>query len=549
MNSRACAAGMSPNVVVLFVDDLGWKDIGCYGGPAMTPTLDEMAAKGVRFTDFHAGCAVCSPSRAVALTGRHHIRAGVYNAISDIHHNMHLLERETTLAEVLKEHNYATAHFGKWHLGLPYRGKNKPTPDMHGFDYWFATENNANPSHRNPVNFIRNGERVGRIEGYACQIVVDDAISWLDNERDPNAPFFLNIWFHEPHAQLAAPAEIVSQYGRLNDPAAIYTATVDNTDRAIARLLSRLRQIDSLENTIIVYSSDNGSYRSDRVGNLRGQKGSNFEGGHRVPGIFYAPGRITQGRVEHEPAGMVDLLPTICGLLGIDKPGGVYLDGSDLTPLLTGNADQFQRHQPLFWLRPEGWPAMSLRDGNYTLIGFRNFSLPNNRDAMNAILEQIREIMGEENIDRTQMINRRFDNPEAEKLRTQYIKLNQFPEASIPAIKAGGIGRTELYDLSIDIGQQINIASQHPNIVARLKKQMDEIYASVMVDAPEWASTAIPNPDLDNNGTIDFQDFLIFVQSFGKKKDDPAFNATADLNGDDSIDFQDFLIFAQAFGN
>lgn len=106
MNSRACAAGMSPNVVVLFVDDLGWKDIGCYGGPAMTPTLDEMAAKGVRFTDFHAGCAICSPSRAVALTGRHHIRAGVYNAISDIHHNMHLLERETTLAEARRMARY-----------------------------------------------------------------------------------------------------------------------------------------------------------------------------------------------------------------------------------------------------------------------------------------------------------------------------------------------------------------------------------------------------------------------------------------------------------
>ena len=147
------------------------------------------------------------------------------------------------------------------------------------------------------------------------------------------------------------------------------------------------------------------------------------------------------------------------------------------------------------------------------------------------------------------MINRRFDNPEAEKLRMQYIKLNQFPEASIPAIKAGGIGRVELYDLSVDIGQQTNIASQHPDIVARLKKQIDEIYASVMVDAPEWVSTTIPNPDLDSNGSVDFQDFLIFAQSFGKTIGDPAFNTTADLDGNGTIDFADFLIFVQAYNS
>ncbi len=334
--SSTTLADERPNVVVLLADDQGWKDIGCYGGPAKTPTLDRLAAGGVRFTDFHSGAAVCSPSRATTLTGRQHLRCGVYSWINDNEQKSHLLEREVTLAEVLRSHGYETVHLGKWHLGLPTYNRQKPTPSDHGFDYWFATANNAQPSHKDPVNFVRNGKPVGKTEGYACQVVVDEAISWLDKERDPDKPFFLNVWFHEPHAPIAAPDEIVSPYGKLNDPAAIYCGTIDNTDRAIARLLKKIRQVDSPENTLIVYSSDNGSYRADRVGHLRGIKGSNYEGGIRVPGIFSWPGTIASGRVEQEPAGLVDLLPTVCGLLGIDKPAGVHLDGSDLSPLLTG---------------------------------------------------------------------------------------------------------------------------------------------------------------------------------------------------------------------
>ena len=131
------------------------------------------------------------------------------------------------------------------------------------------------------------------------------------------------------------PDDIVKQYGKLKGRAAIYSGTIDNTDRAIGRLVAKLEKLGELDNTIISYSSDNGSYRQDRCGKLRGKKGSHFEGGHRVPGIFYWKGRIPGGRVVDEPAGAIDLLPTVCGLLGIDKPEGVHLDGSDLTPLLT----------------------------------------------------------------------------------------------------------------------------------------------------------------------------------------------------------------------
>ena len=490
--SRQRPAKRLPNVVVLLADDLGWKDIGCYGGPVKTPALDGLAANGVRFTDFHSGCAICSPSRATLLTGRQHIRAGVYHVIQDSVHNAHLLEREVTIAEVLKQAGYTTAHFGKWHLGLPTRTRSKPTPDKHGFDYWFATANNANPSHENPANFIRNGKPVGKMEGYSCQIVVNEAINWLDSRPKPNEPFFLNIWFHEPHAPIAAPAEIVSRYGKLDDPAAIYSGTIDNTDRAIARLLARLKEMGALENTLIIYSSDNGSYREDRNGGLRGNKGANFEGGIRSPGIFCWPGGIPKGRIEHEPAGAVDLLPTICGLLGIDKPKGVHLDGSDLSPLLTGRGEQFQRHQPLFWLLPTSNPAAAIRDGRYSLVGYRNYELPQDHRAMAALFKRIEEIVGKDdgksgegNL-KSRIFNTTFENPEADRLRIQYVQLNTFQESWIPLIKAGGFGRFELYDVASDPVQQTNLFTKLPDVAARLKKKLLEIHASVMADAPDW---------------------------------------------------------------
>ncbi len=491
---KSLAGIRRPNVVVLLADDLGYQDIGCYGGPVKTPALDRLAAKGVRFTDFYSGCAVCSPSRATLLSGRHHIRTGVFSWISDHHQNSHLLEREVTLPEILKSQGYATAHFGKWHLGLPTRERNKPTPSQHGFDYWFATGNNAAPSHKNPVNFIRNGKPVGQIEGYACRIVVDEAISWLDEERKADKSFFLNIWFHEPHAPIAAPERIVSQYGELKDPAAIYSGTIDNTDRAIARLLKKLEQVDSPENTLIIYSSDNGSYRADRVGALRGTKGSNFEGGIRVPGIFYWPGTITKGRLEHKPAGLVDLLPTVCGLIGINKPEGVHLDGSDLSPLLIGRADKFTRHQPLFWLLPAAGPAVAIRDGNYSLVAYRDYSLPKDRGKMTALMKQIEETLRKngtlaEEIRGSTLQEQMFEgfkDKEAEKLRGQYIRLNMFQEAWIPAIKAGSYRRFQLFDLARDPQQKHDLSAQLPGVLARLKKKLLEINARVMADAPEW---------------------------------------------------------------
>ncbi|WP_237227671.1 sulfatase [Rubinisphaera sp. JC750] len=432
-------AAVRPNVVVLLADDLGYQDIGCYGGPVETPTLDQLAAKGARFTNFYSGCAVCSPSRATLLTGRHHIRAGVYSWIHDESQKSHLLERETTLAEVLKGAGYATAHVGKWHLGLPTKKFDKPTPDQHGFDYWFATWNNAEPSHKNPKNFIRNGKPVGQLQGYSCQLVAEEAINWLDEKRDKEKPFFLNVWFHEPHAPIAAPDEIVNEYGGQKDKAAVYSGTIDNTDRAIARLLTKLAEVDAIENTLIVYASDNGSYRDDRTGGLRGKKGVNWEGGIRVPGIFCWPGTIPNGQQIDAPAGVVDILPTVCGLLDLDKPER-HLDGSNLAPLLTQQGE-FERHQPLFWHLQKSRPIVAMRDGRYSLVADPDYELSTS---------------------------------------------NMFQEAWIPKIKAGGYTNFRLYDLQADPQQTTDLAAEKPELVKRMKQQLLDINASIMSDGADW---------------------------------------------------------------
>ena len=479
-----------PNVITLLVDDLGYRDIGCYGGPVNTPVLDTLAAEGVRFTDFHSGAPVCSPSRATFLTGRNHIRAGVYSVLSEQRHKMHLLRSETTLAEVLKGKGFGTAHFGKWHLGMPVHGRSNPTPSDHGFDYWFGLVNGAHPSHKDPTNFLRNGKPVGPMKGYSCQLVVDEAIDWIE-KHGTDAPFFINIWFNEPHAVIAAPDEIVSEYGSLNDQAAIYNGTIDNTDRAIGRLVTKLKELGELDNTIIHYSSDNGSYRQERSGELRGKKGSHHEGGHRVPGIFYWKRKIIGGRVEKEPAGAVDLLPTICGLLGIEKPKNVFLDGSDLTPLLTGTG-KFERHQPLFWMNGS---TMALRIGSHTLLAPNTARLPFDTAKANRLLQQTKTALGD-NIEkelggldlRSRMFNGRFANPEANRLRDEFRSLFYFNEALIPLMKKGGVDRVELYDLSKDIGQQNDIAKKHPKLIAQMKKQANLIHTSVMADGPEYVT-------------------------------------------------------------
>ena len=359
--------GTFPNVVMLLADDLGYGDLGCYGGIANTPNLDTLARHGLFFTDFYAAAPNCSPSRAGLLTGRSPSRVGVYNYLSN-GHPMHLRSEELTLAELVKKRGFHTGHFGKWHLScLPQNPSlRQPQPADQGFDYSFGTANNAEPSHFNPVNFVRNGEMVGPLQGYSCDLITVEAIDWI--EQIPSGdPFFLYLAFHEPHKKVASPADLMSKYEEYSEQDAAYFANVENLDRAVGKLISFLRRLDLLENTLLVFASDNGSYRSGSNGVLLGGKSFLYEGGIRVPAIFHWPRYIKSSRSVTEPAGLIDIVPTVVELLQLEQRGLIDFDGQSLVPLLHGTS--WQRTNPLSWFFYRTTPEMAMRKGDYTILG------------------------------------------------------------------------------------------------------------------------------------------------------------------------------------
>lgn len=357
-----------PNIVILLADDLGYGDLGCYGGKANTPNLDRLAKEGIQFTDFYAAAPNCSPSRVGLLTGRSPSKVGMYNYLPP-NHPMHLKAEEITIAEIVKKKGYRSGHFGKWHVScLPQNPNlNQPQPDDQGFDYSLGTDNNARPSHLNPVNFVRNGVEVGKLKGYSCDIVVNEALNWLDNAPVKNTPFLLYMAFHEPHKKVASPPELTAKYSEYPQADAEYLANVENMDAAIGRLLKSLRERNLDENTLILFASDNGSYRNGSNGKLLGGKSFVYEGGIRVPGILHWKNKIEPGQTMSEPAGLVDVMPTVCELIGVQHPNETTLDGTSLLPLITNQA--FERAKPLSWFFYRTTPEMAMRIGKYAVLG------------------------------------------------------------------------------------------------------------------------------------------------------------------------------------
>ena len=433
------AAEQRPNIVLMLADDLGYGDLSCYGSTqTSTPHLDGLAAGGLRFTDFYAGSGVCSPSRACFMTGRFSVRVGVYSWIHTSH-NMHLRVEETTIAELLKEAGYSTAHLGKWHLGydLEDGSGNGPDPGDHGFDYWMATGNNASPSHRNPNNFVKNGVAMGELKGYSSQIVVDEAIGWLDNHRDKDKPFFLNLWFHEPHAKVAAPPEYAKRHAGTRNPE--YYGCIENMDNAVGRILVKLETMGVTEDTLVLFTSDNGSYMQGSNGSLQGRKTTLWEGGIREPAMVRWPGRVTPGSVSDAPSGIVDILPTVCDAAGITRHTALSLDGISLVPLFKGG--EIARKRPLYWFYNPSRPVCVIRDGNWCLIA--DPDLPLSRD-------------------------------------------NMFKESYIGDIKAAKLVNFRMFNLKKDPGQTTELSGQHPEVFDEMKKKMRVLHADVMAEAYDW---------------------------------------------------------------
>lgn len=373
-----------PNIVVILCDDLGYGDLSSFGHPTIeTPNLDKMGEKGIRLTNFYAAAPVCSPSRVGLMTGRSPNRAGVYDFIphskksEDLRDLVHMRSNEQTIPQRLKTVGYSTCLSGKWHCNSKFNSPEQPKPDDFGFDYWFSTHNNAVPSHENPKNFIRNGEEVGEIKGFSCQIVVDEAMDWL-SKKETDSPFYLQVTFHEPHEPVASPEDLIQKYLPVakNREQAKYFANVENMDNAVGRLLEYLEQNHN-ENTIIVFSSDNGPETLDRTpksyrsygspGDLKGMKLWTNEAGLHVPGVFYWMGKPSFQGTSDAVISSLDFMPTFCELAGAELPN-VKLDGESFVSLLEdGN---FERTKPLLWSFYDALNdrVVAMRDGDYKIM-------------------------------------------------------------------------------------------------------------------------------------------------------------------------------------
>ncbi|MFV2073072.1 MAG: sulfatase [Thermoanaerobaculales bacterium] len=450
-HAQAPASSARPNILVILVDDLGYGDLGSYGHQAIrSPNLDRLAADGVRFTDFYSAAPVCSPARAAFLTGRIPVRTGVYDWIPP-GSDMHLGADETTVAELLRDAGYQTSMFGKWHLNGALDAE-QPQPDDHGFDHWFATAGFAVPSHHNPVNFVRNGEEVGPVEGYACQIVTDEAIRWLREDRRSPNPFFAFVAYHEPHEVIASPPELAASYpATQNANEALYFANVTNLDLAIGRLLAALDELGLAKDTFVLFTSDNGPEMLERhpqaqrsygsAGGLRGKKLQLWEGGIRVPGIVRWPGRVPPGTVSSVPVSGVDLLPTLCAVAGVTVPPELELDGVDAAPAFLGG--EVDRRVPLFWYHYKAWggPRAVLREGAWKLVGFWN-------------------------------------GPE--RLRSDSSTMRP---GDLELIRTTELVRFELFDLESDLGERHDVAAKNPAVFASMRAEMVRLLAEVQADA------------------------------------------------------------------
>jgi len=385
--SPATASSRPPNFVIVFADDLGWGDLGSYGAPVIrTPHLDRMAAEGQRWTNFYVTASVCSPSRAGLLTGRLPVRNGLYgDRVRVLFPDFvgGIQDEEITIAEALRDLGYATGMFGKWHLG----DRPRYLPTRHGFDYWFGIPYSNDMMSTLPreerraafldpkieywdVPLIRSerdaaGEIVTEtLEQPADQTTItkryaEEAVDFIRAHRD--VPFFVYVPHSMPHVPLFRAPDFEGHSG-----AGLYGDVIEEIDWSVGRILDTLEEEGLAENTVVFFSSDNGPWTAFRTqgglaGPLREGKGMTWEGGMRVPGLFWWPGTIAPDVVTDEIGSTSDLLATFLSLSGGTVPDDRPMDSLDLSPVLLGVGDGPRSEMPFY----RGSELHAYRVGNY----------------------------------------------------------------------------------------------------------------------------------------------------------------------------------------
>lgn len=445
----------APNIIYILADDLGYGDLGCYGQQKFsTPNIDRLAREGMRFTSFYAGNTVCAPSRSALLTGQHTGHTSIRGNAEVMPEGQEPLPADTlTIPEVLRPAGYTSGAFGKWGLGFV---GTEGDPQAQGFDRFFGY-NCQRFAHRYFPPYLWDGTRQVFLPGndmrstttYAPDVLHDEMLGFIRTHA--SGPFFLFVATPIPHAELAAPDdEILAQFkGKFPEvpfpgwngvwggeaaygpnaapggyapqatPRATFAAMVTRLDRQVGDLLRLLDELGIADNTLVIFTSDNGPHVEggheesffDSNGPFRGHKRDMYEGGIRVPMIARWPGRIAAGRIVDQPFAAWDILPTLSELAGVNPPVGV--DGLSMVPILLGRPGQ-QRHEYLYWEFSEGRPVQAVRAGDWKAI-------------------------------------------------------HTFADKERPA-------RTELYNLAADPGETTNLAAEEPLVTERLRRYMAEAH-------------------------------------------------------------------------
>ena len=402
----------NPNIIIIFADDLGYGDLGCYGSKVnVTPRFDRMAAEGMRFTDFYVASPVCSPSRAALMTGCYPKRIGLDSgdsyAVLLPGDSIGLDAEKFTLSRMLKNAGYATKIIGKWHLG----DQPEFLPTRHGFDSYFGLpySNDMLPDHPNndfyhfpPLPLMRDGAvtEVDPNQASLTDRYTAEAVRFIEESRGNNTPFFLYL----PHMYVHIPIHTPMKYD-IASKNGVYGAAVSHMDDSTGCILDTLERLGIDDNTLVIFTSDNGSSCREGGSNtpLRGTKGTTWEGGMREPCLMRWPGKIPAGSTCNEITTTMDLLPTLTKLANGVIPDDHVMDGKDISPLMLGKTDAVSPHAAFFYYGTGDHTLHAVRSGKWKL----------------------------------------------------HLLLN------------------ELYDLNDDIGEERNVFDDHPEIVAKLAALAD----------------------------------------------------------------------------
>ena len=440
--ANAQPEGRRPNIIVILADDLGYGDLACYGaGDIATPHIDRMAAEGAKFTSFYVS-PVCSPTRASLMTGCHPTRVGI-GGVMFPRNNHGLNPDEIALPELLKDQSYATAMIGKWHLG----NEDMFQPLNHGFDYWYGTPSSNSQFYYPTIKeyaadcvfregYTRDG--ILKRETAACPLIRDNVVIEVPADQtqftgrytretirfvteNKDKPFFVYLAHNMPHIPLHASEKFVGSSKR-----GIYGDTIQELDWSTGEILRSLKELGVDNHTLVIFTSDNGpnTGKGGSAGPLRGGKGSTLEGGVRVPFVARWPGTIPAGFESDEATTGMDLLPTLTKLAGGNVPDDRVIDGKDIWPLLAGKPDAKSPHEAIYYLRGRGVDGIRVGEWKY-------------RKAT----------------DKPPMVKKPKRQPSNDS-------------------KPKKINVETLYNLSDDIGEQYNLITEHPEIVAQLRKRM-----------------------------------------------------------------------------